>query len=246
MFKKKNKLINEDLLPYDYVEPAEDKMSFKKKLIWIITSVVLVLAISLGIYIFTLFNVKKQYEYVASFTELPDPVQVETSGEIVKTVGNYEITYELKASYTITGLVVEKYYYFPSKIENRISRFDLGIVWGALLGEDLDAYMTFKNDGNRFLQYKYSNTLTQKLGGKEAVINSLSNNHMVHSDETILKYLRNVKEGDYIKVEGYLVYVTMKSNNYVGHWDSSLSRTDHGDGACEIIYVTNITWLKQI
>ena len=244
MFKNKNSLINENMLPYDYVEPEKEKMSLKKKLTIVSLCIFLTLAISLGIYIFTLFNVKKNYDYVDSFVNLPDPVQVETSGEIIKTVGSYEVTYELKASYTIIGLVVEKYYYFPSKIENRISRFDVGIAWGPLLGEDLGKYMSFKNDGNRFLQYRYANELTQKLGSKEAVINSLSNNHMIHSDETVLKYLRNVKEGDYIKVEGYLVYVTMKSKNYVGHWDSSLSRTDHGDGACEVIYVTNITWLK--
>jgi hypothetical protein len=24
-----------------------------------------------------------------------------------------------------------------------------------------------------------------------------------------------------------------------------LSRTDHGDGACEVFYVTNLTWLKK-
>lgn len=244
MFKRKDDLDNEDMIPYDYIQTEQDKKSLKKKFIIISTSVFLVLLIAFGVFVFSLFNVKKNYAYVASFVHLPDPVQVETSGEIVKSVGGYEISYELKASYTITGLVVEKYYYFPSKIENRISRFDLGIVWGPLLAENLKEYMTFKNNGNRFLQYKYSNALAQKLGGKGAVINSLSNNHMIHADETVLKYLRNVKEGDYIKVEGYLVYVTMKSQNNTVHWDSSLSRTDHGDGACEVIYVTNITWLK--
>lgn len=245
MFGKKDSLLNDQMMPYDFENQQKAKMPRKKKLIIAGVSLVLVLILSLGIYILTLFSVKKNYAYVANFLDLPDPVQVETTGEIVKQVGDYEVTYELKASYTIMGLVVEKYYYFPSKIENKIARFDLGIVWGPLLGVDLSKYMTFKNDGNRFLQYKYSNDLTRLLGGKKAVIDSLSNNHMIHADETVLKYLRNVKEGDYIKVEGYLVYATMRKANYVGHWDSSLSRTDHGDGACEVMYVTNITWLKM-
>lgn len=244
MFKRKNPLINEEMIPYDYENQGQDKMSRKKKFILAGLSLVLVLVITLGIYIFTLYSVKKNYEFVASFVDLPDPVQTETSGEIVKEVGGYDVSFELKAHYVITGLVVEKRYYFPHKIENKLSRFDLGIVWGPLLAEDLDKYMTFKNNGNRFLTYRYSNDLTQKLGSKEAVINSLSNNHVIHSDETILKQIRNVKEGDYIKIEGYLVYVTMNGKNSVTHWDSSLSRTDHGDGACEIIYVTSLTWLK--
>ena len=245
MFENKDSLINEQMLPHDFENQQKAKMPRKKKLIIAGVCLFMALILSLGIYILTLFSVKKSYAYVKTYLDLPDPVQFETSGEIVKQVGEYEVTYELKAAYTIMGLVVEKYYYFPNKIENKISRFDLGIAWGPLLGVDLSKYMSFKNDGNRFLQYKYSNELTQLLGGKKAVIDSLSNNHMIHADETVLKCLRNVKEGDYIKVEGFLVYATMRKANYVGHWDSSLSRTDHGDGACEVMYVTNITWLKM-
>ena len=244
MFDRKEPLVNEQMLPYDYENQQSEKMSKKKKFIIAGISLLLAVILALGIYIATLFAVKKNYEYVASFTDLPDPVQIETTGEIVKQVGDYEVTYELKAAYTITGLVVEKYYYFPNKIDNKIARFDLGIAWGPLLSVDLDKYMSFKNDGQRFLQYRYSNELTQMLGGKNAVVDSISNNHMIHADETVLKCLRNVKEGDYIKVEGYLVYATMKKDNYIGHWNSSLSRTDHGDGACEVMYVTNIKWLK--
>lgn len=244
MFKKKNSLVNEEMLPYDYDNNLQEKMSRKKKFILAGLSLALVFVLAIGVYVFTLFNVKKNYAYVASFVDLPNPVQTETSGLIEKTVGGYDVSFELKASYVITGLVVETHYYFPHKIENKLSRFDFGIVWGSLLAEDIDKYMSFKNDGNRFLKYRYLNELTEKLGGKEAVINSLSNNHMIHSDETILKQLRNVKEGDYIKIEGYLVYVTMRGKNSKSTWNSSLSRTDHGDGACEIIYVTNITWLK--
>ena len=28
-------------------------------------------------------------------------------------------------------------------------------------------------------------------------------------------------------------------------WESSLSRNDVGDGACELLYVTNVTWLNK-
>ena len=238
-FEYDDNLINEQMVR-DYGK----KSSFRKKIIIAAISIMLVLALSLGLCFFTMFNVKKNYEFVASFASLPSPMQVETSGQVVKQVGEYEVTFDFKAAYTITGLVVEKYYYAPYKIENKLSRFDLGIVWGPLLTEDLDEYMKFKNDGKRFLNYKYSHALIEKFGDRESIIDSLSNNHMIHADNIVLKCLRNIKEWDYVKIEGFLVYVTMVNEKGVKHWDSSLSRTDHGDGACEVFYATSVTWLK--
>ena len=63
-------------------------------------------------------------------------------------------------------------------------------------------------------------------------------------EATASQLLRNVKEGDYIKIEGYLVYLYYSNEDGRGEWTSSLTRTDRGDGACEVIYVKNITWLK--
>jgi hypothetical protein len=67
---------------------------------------------------------------------------------------------------------------------------------------------------------------------------------VIHSSEHVLKLLRNIKKGDYIQIEGYLIDLVYEKNGNKGNWSSSVSRTDHGDGACEIIYVTNVTWLK--
>ena len=67
---------------------------------------------------------------------------------------------------------------------------------------------------------------------------------MIHANNHVLKCLRHVKEGQYIKIEEYLAYVTYKGKNCQEEWNSSLTRTDHGNGDCEVVYVTDITWLK--
>ena len=247
MFKKlKNKNPeNDTVYQMDGHQPKDDnKMSKKKKIIIATISLLLVAIIAFGIYVFTLFNVKKTYQYVASLTDLPEPNQVEASGVFESSLDGYDITFTKKADYTITGKVVEKHYYFPFDIINKISRFDLGIVWGPLLSVDLKDKISFNNDGKRFLKYKYKASLINELGSEEAIVNSLSNNHVIHSNEHTLKLLRNVKKGDYIKIEGYLVDVTYKGKRNGGSWTTSTTRTDHGDGACEIIYVTNVIWLK--
>jgi hypothetical protein len=42
---------------------------------------------------------------------------------------------------------------------------------------------------------------------------------------------------DLVELEGYLVYV--KGDNFT--WNSSLTRNDTGDGACEVLYVEKIS-----
>ena len=243
-FKKRKQTEIPEIVEGEYMKPPKQKMSRKKKIFIVAMCVAMILLICASSCFFGFYYVKKDYSTVASFVTLPDPVQEETSGEIKTTVDDYEIVYTKRAKYVLTGLVVEKYYYFPYKIQNKICRYDLGVVWGPLLGVDLEGMMTFKNDGQRFLHYKYNTNLTSKLGSKEAVINSLSNNHMIHANDQILKSLRNVKEGDYIRFEGYLVDAYYKSAKRSGSWTTSLTRTDHGDGACEVFYLTKITWLK--
>ena len=223
----------------------KEKPSKKKKIIIAIISVAMCLVLACGIYIFTLFNVKKTYETVPNLLAITEPIQYEYTNEIKTTIDDYEVIFKVKAAYSISGKVVEKYYYPPFRITNKLARFDIGMIWGPLLAEDLDEQMTFKNTGNRFLRYSYKNSLVQKLGSKEAVVNNISNNHVIHSNEHILKLIRNIKEGDFIRIEGFLVDVHYTNGTAKGHWPTSLSRTDHGDGACEVIYVTNIVWLTQ-
>lgn len=249
--------INDDMSYYDNEVDNEDdngsnadfwetQNKIKKRVKIAIISLALVIVICISVFAFNYFYVKKSYESVASLVNLPEPNQQEATGEFVKQIDEYEIKFEIKANYVLNGRVVEKYHYQPFTIVNKLSEYDLGIVWGKLLGEDLED-MNFRNNGNRFLQYRYSQSFTEKMGGKEAIINSLSNNHIIPSEERILKCLRNLKEDDFIKLEGYLVDVTYTNiyNSYSANWTTSLSRTDHGDGACEVFYVTNLVWLKE-
>lgn len=250
LFKRKKKNLYDESFEQNSLETTGEnpnkpirKMSRKKKIAIAVTSIFLVIAIAVSSFAFSLFYVKKDYETVASFTNMPAPIQEETTGGITKKVDDYTVNIEFKAKYTLVGKVVEKHHYFPYKIANKLSQYDIGMAWGVMSDDTYNDHISYKNNGLRFLNYRYTNKLVEMLGGKE-FLNSISNNHMIHANNHVLKLLRNVKEGQYIKIEGYLSYVSYKNKRYTGTWNSSLSRTDHGDGACEVIYVTNITWLK--
>jgi len=55
-----------------------------------------------------------------------------------------------------------------------------------------------------------------------------------------LKKIKNLNVNDHIKLIGYLVKVNFDN----GTWESSLTRTDTGNGACEIMYVTDVEVLE--
>ncbi len=71
-----------------------------------------------------------------------------------------------------------------------------------------------------------------------------SNNHLIPADNAIKRKIKRLKKGDHVRIQGYLVNVDAENSaGKVYLWDTSVSRDDSGDGACEIIYVTNIQWL---
>ncbi len=56
-------------------------------------------------------------------------------------------------------------------------------------------------------------------------------------NDEVLKKIKTVKENSVVLISGYLVNVIFED----GPWSTSLSRTDTGDGACEILLVETIT-----
>ncbi len=83
-------------------------------------------------------------------------------------------------------------------------------------------------------------------GGKSIIDGQSSNNHLIPNDDAVREKIHNIKEGDYVRIEGYLVNIYGQKND--GHyfkWNTSTTRSDTGNGACEIIYVTNVVWLQK-
>ena len=98
----------------------KEKPSKKKKIVIAIISITMCFVLAFGIYIFTLFTGKKEYTTVSSYASISQPIQQNYSNEITTTLGDYNITYKIKATYSISGKVVEKYYYTPFGIVNKI------------------------------------------------------------------------------------------------------------------------------
>ena len=106
--------------------------------------------------------------------------------------------------------------------------------------------MNWSSAGNRYLSWYSSDGLwISENGGTDKISEYFSNNHLIPSDKKIENQIKSIKENDFVKIDGYLVNVyCKKSNGSYFYWNSSTSRSDSGNGACEVIYVTNISWLE--
>jgi hypothetical protein len=147
------------------------------------------------------------------------------------------------AEYQIQALVVHRMDYRLFSIYNSDSVFpvDLCLIWGDNLENKSyqNKYLSFSQD-SRFCFYKWRG---------ETSINPdlISNNHLIANDSKILSVVNKIKAGDQVSISGYLVNVEANKVGKVSDYDpnsfslkSSLTRTDSGAGACEIIYINNI------
>lgn len=68
-----------------------------------------------------------------------------------------------------------------------------------------------------------------------------ANMHMIPSSPEVARRLMAVREGQYVRVAGWLVNVAGEGGAY---WTTSLRRDDTGAGACEIVYVCDVSEIR--
>ncbi len=178
------------------------------------------------------------------------PIQLDTtSKEPIKFTSNgYE--YDLKPlyHYEINGLLVHRLNYKKFSIYSYASVFqeDLCLLWGSNVTNRIyqSPNLTFSQDG-RFAYYQWTGTLNFNT-------TEISNNHLLINSKALEKKLKELNNGDQVKITGFLVDVAARNISSTGvekdagyTWQTSTIRTDTGPGACEIIYVGDIEILKK-
>lgn len=111
-----------------------------------------------------------------------------------------------------------------------ISPIDLALGWGPMSDQKiLDGLDIAQGTRRFFVCPKGPPPLSMNL-----LMASSSNMHMLPARKDIEKTLKSFRVGQLVELSGYLVGV---KENGQWTWVTSLSRTDTGDGACEIFWV---------
>ena len=183
-----------------------------------------------------ILNINKNTEEYDIKQIIPEPIQTDYNKIITVKKNGKKYQLEYVAKYTIIGRVVNTKRYYGTNAQGRLCSFDVGIVWGESGIEENAKKISAYNLGGRSMNiYSYQSNTTLRN-------HELSNNHLIPKNNKIKREMALIKEGDYIKMEGYLTNIIVDGEYHI---QSSITRYDEGFGACETIYVTNITWLTD-
>jgi len=165
-----------------------------------------------------------------------DPIQTTDTETVLQPIrfGSTQNFFTVKAKYKLSGVLVSTQSYRTGFMD-KLAPYDFATCWGKT--PEMFPYLKFKQFA-RFCKFNYKMDAPVDLN---YVLFHMSNNHMIPSTLNIRRALKVAKKKELVEIEGYLVYVTATTKNKgTVKWNSSTSRTDKGNGACEIIYVTRL------
>ena len=138
------------------------------------------------------------------------------------------------ASFELKARVISTERYRLGK-EADLSPIDLALGWGPMSDTAILEQLSI-SQGSRF--YFWS-AQQPPLPMSEIGLHS-ANMHMVPADAYIESRLLDLRIGDIVSIEGYLIRADTADG---WHWVSSLSRSDRGNGACELVWVKELSVL---
>ena len=154
------------------------------------------------------------------------PLQVDLQPTVFM-LDDYQLT--RKASFEIRARVLSKEPYYLNRTAD-LAPIDLALGWGAMSDSAVLDQIDISQSA-RWYRTRYE--LPPPIPDQQ-IIASSSNMHMIPARKGIERSLKKLREGDIVLIRGYLVDVDHDSGWY---WRSSMSRTDTGDGACELVFV---------
>lgn len=156
------------------------------------------------------------------------PIQSNTSATDVQLNG---FTLSPLAKYEIEARVLSREdYSFGTEAE--LSPTDLAVGWGPMSDEAVLSKVDI-SQGNRFFYWRVEEF---PIPQRDIEIHA-SNMHIIPATDYVKRQLKDVRAGQLVKLKGQLVEAKRADG---WHWRSSLSREDTGNGACELMYVTEL------
>ncbi len=117
----------------------------------------------------------------------------------------------------------------------KLAPVDLALGWGSMSDQTVLDRIDIYQRG-RFYFWRSSDLPI----AQQAVSAQSANMHLIPANQSVGRALKRVRAGQIVRFDGYLVQVEASDG---WRWRSSLSRSDTGNGACEIVYVEHLETL---
>jgi len=214
-----------------------------KSLKIILKILLLISILVLGVTFFT----KKQLPFSGEIVELLaiNPIQIKIDEEpFIISKGELSAEIVPRYDYDLYGLVVADYnsevWHDVTHEDDPFNSKDICAIWGRNLKNNLHQQAKYSH-GEFTCYYKTENWDIYRAFNEE----QFSNSHLLPASESIYERIMSVKVGDQVHIKGKLVdYRILAPDFKTGFRKSSSIRDDKGNGACEVIYVTDFKVLK--
>jgi hypothetical protein len=165
----------------------------------------------------------------------PEQTAVEDADPVHLTAGGYDIVATPLAHYVLRGVVVSRESYHLGWNAD-LAPCDVAVAWGELAAGDAWRKLSW-SQGNRWYFWRWSG---QNPFADGLVARSSSNTHLIPASSDLKKAARALAPGDVVELTGDLVAIEGRKGGDWVRWRSSLSRTDTGDGSCELLYLRRL------
>jgi hypothetical protein len=169
----------------------------------------------------------------------PQPVQQEASVPAeVPLAGGARAT--LRASYTLTAHVMSVRDYDDAWHE--VLPRDFALAWGEAASARMQENLSIRQY-NRWFFWRWEGEPGQvPAAGAAGLAREMANVHIAPASAQVAAQLADVDPGDSVTLAGYLADI---AHPQAGLRLTSLSRTDSGAGACELMLVERVTVLRH-
>ncbi len=158
-----------------------------------------------------------------------DPVQTDPESSASWTFRDHRITPLARFELRARVLGTERYRFDRA---SQLSPVDFALGWGPMSDSRiLEAFTIRQRD-----RWYFWSSGHMPIPETEVISHS-ANMHMIPSTESVARRLLAVRPGQLVELRGQLIRADGKNG---WHWVSSLSRTDTGDGSCEVVWVESV------
>ena len=158
-----------------------------------------------------------------------DPVQTEPESPVSWTFRDYRITPLARFEIRARVLGTERYRFDRAA---QLSPVDFALGWGPMSDSRiLTAFSIRQRD-----RWYFWNSGILPIPADQVISHS-ANMHMIPSNAAVAEQLLSVRTGQIVELRGQLIRADGKDG---WRWISSLSRTDTGEGSCEVVWVESV------
>jgi hypothetical protein len=163
-----------------------------------------------------------------------DPEQASTKDALI-TCGNF--TLKPLAHLTLDARLLHRKIYRYDR-QSSLASIDLALGWGPMSDQRvLDRINITQSMRFYWFEYKMPPPIS-----KDEIISHSTNMHIIPSNPAIASRCKSLRAGALVHLDGDLVEATAPGQPA---WRSSLTRTDTGNGACELIWLKEISVLSE-